>query len=111
MTFSIGDAGHKVADFADAPTPLCRFEDRLSGRALALHTLLQRIEARQADELDAAFAAINTAQRNGLWVALLLDYSLGEWLDPAQVARHGNDGTPRLTALVFQEASHELPCQ
>ncbi len=62
---------------------LCRFEDRPSGRALSLEGYRGRIEARSPDELDEAFAAIEQARQQGHWLALLLDYELGAWLEPA----------------------------
>jgi para-aminobenzoate synthetase component 1 len=60
----------------------CRFEDRLSGEARVLTNPLFRIEARAQDELPDAFARITHAQRAGHWIALLLDYELGEWFEP-----------------------------
>jgi len=86
----------------------CRFEDRIAQRALALTGRVARIAVRHPHDLDAAFAAIAAAQRNGHWVALLLDYALGAWLDPAQVA-HAADGAPRLTALIYRDAVWEAP--
>lgn len=95
----------------------CRFEDRLVGKAIALSDPLHRIEARQADQLPLAYAAIDAARRAGHWVALLLDYELGEWLSPettcappdgpAPAARP--DDTARLTALVFGRMDLEPP--
>ncbi|PLC51473.1 aminodeoxychorismate synthase, component I [Pollutimonas subterranea] len=95
---------------------LCRFEDRLSGRALELLDLSHRIQACSADELPAAFADIEAARRQGYWVALLLDYELGEWLEPAVLAPVAAstgagmrptdpDPAPRLTALVYGQAA------
>ncbi len=93
---------------------ICRFEDRLSGQALELLGFCHRIGACRADELPAAFAGIEAARRRGCWVALLLDYELGEWLEPAVLEPGpapvrpvaGNDGAvPRLTALVFKQAA------
>ena len=81
---------------------LCRFEDRLAGRALALHEPCGRVEARSAAELPAAFAAIEDARRAGRWAALLLDYELGEWLEPA-VAQ------PPAAATASPTASLPLP--
>jgi len=92
---------------------LCRFEDRLAGQALALYEPCGRIEARSAAELPAAFAAIEQARRAGRWAALLLDYELGEWLEPAVAAGPSTRGatgpTPLLTALLFGRASREAP--
>lgn len=96
----------------------CRFEDRLAGRALSLRGLRQRIEARRPDELPAALGAIEAARRAGHWVALLLDYELGEWLAPETtlpppggrpVAPRGEDGAPRLVALVAGHMAREAP--
>ncbi len=94
----------------------CRFEDRLSGKAQVLKDFLFRIEARSASELPEAFASITKAQRAGHWVALLLDYELGEWFEP-QLAVHANvthperaqAPKPRLTALVFRSMAIETP--
>jgi len=61
----------------------CRFEDRLAGRALVMHHARDCITASAAAELNDAFARIQAAQAEGYWIALLLDYELGGWLDPA----------------------------
>ena len=96
----------------------CRFEDRLAGRALSLQGWLQRIEARQPGELPGALDAIEAARRAGRWVALLLDYELGEWLAPettlppptgAPVVSRAQAGAARLTALVFDRMAVEPP--
>ena len=54
----------------------CRFEDRLAGEARVLTEPLSRIEARTQQELPEAFARIAQAQKDGHWIALLLDYEL-----------------------------------
>ncbi|MFY3007200.1 aminodeoxychorismate synthase component 1, partial [Achromobacter xylosoxidans] len=41
----------------------CRFEDRLTGRALRLDGFLARIEARAAAEVGPALAAIDAARQ------------------------------------------------
>ncbi|MBV7481602.1 aminodeoxychorismate synthase component I [Bordetella sp. BOR01] len=96
----------------------CRFEDRLAGRALCLLDPLQRIEARQPGQLKDALDAIETARRAGRWIALLLDYELGEWLAPettlppptgAPAIARPDTGAPRLTALVFGRMAVEPP--
>ncbi|MGN6658500.1 MAG: aminodeoxychorismate synthase component I, partial [Achromobacter mucicolens] len=95
----------------------CRFEDRLAGRALRLDGFRARIEARSAAEVAPALAAIEAARREGRWIALLLDYELGEWLLPeaTRPAPAGpwtpprEDGPPRLTALVFDRKIDETP--
>jgi para-aminobenzoate synthetase component 1 len=85
----------------------CLFEDRLAGRSLRLLDPVARIAVHRRDELPAAWDAIEAARRAGHWVALLLDYELGEWLapeaaDPADVG--ARDALPRLTALVHARA-------
>lgn len=95
----------------------CRFEDRLASRALRLDGFLARIEARAAAEVGPALAAIDAARQRGHWVALLLDYELGEWLLPEATlpAPAGpwtpprDDGRARLTALVFERKIDEAP--
>ncbi len=103
----------------------CCFEDRLAGEAKVLSGLRQRITARSAAELPAAFAAIQTAQGAGHWIALMLDYELGEWFEPAlqPTARAAQAQLPtpagaaqthlkprsRLTALVFDSVTVEKP--
>jgi len=85
----------------------CRFEDRLTQRARVLTQPCGRIVASSPEELPAAFAQIEQARRGGYWVALLLEYELGEWLEPA-LAKPSNPN-PRLTALVFEQAHEEQP--
>jgi len=103
----------------------CRFEDRLAGEAKVLSGLRQRITARSSAELQAAFAAIQAAQGAGHWIALMLDYELGEWFEPAlqPTARAAQAELPtptgaaqtqlkprsRLTALVFDSVTIEKP--
>lgn len=95
----------------------CRFEDRLAGRAFRFEGFCSRIEARTAADVAPALAAIEAARQQGRWVALLLDYELGEWLLPeATLAAPAgpwtppqDDGRPRLTALVFERKVDEAP--
>lgn len=96
----------------------CRFEDRLAGRALNLQRLRERIEVHHPDALAGALQAIEDARRAGHWVALLLDYELGEWLMPEATLppptggpanRSVDHGAARLTALVFEQMSVETP--
>ncbi len=95
----------------------CRFEDRLAGRAFRFEGFCSRIEARTAADVAPALAAIEAARQQGHWVALLLDYELGEWLLPeATLAAPAgpwtppqDDGRPRLTALVFERKVDEAP--
>lgn len=91
---------------------ICRFENRLTGQALVLNQLRERITACHQDELAAAFNRIELAHQRGDWIALLLDYELGEWLEPAlkrPEAPSLNKPNPRLTALVFKEMKLEHP--
>ena len=85
----------------------CRFEDRLTLRARVLSQPCGRILASSPEELPAAFAQIEGARRGGYWVALLLDYELGEWLEPT-LAKPAPPH-PRLTALVFEKMHEERP--
>ncbi len=93
----------------------CRFEDRLTQHARVLTEPLGRIVASKPEELPAAFAQIEDARRAGHWVALMLEYELGEWLEPAlsessrQSALEGSSNQPRLTALVFEHMHEERP--
>lgn len=132
---------HTSADMGASLTgilPECRFEDRLAGKALALQDPQECITACDPSQLDTAFARIQAAQRQGRWIVLLLDYELGEWLDPALApegaatselanAAQTSDSDapadappagrapvspaqqPRLTAWVFRHAVHETP--
>jgi para-aminobenzoate synthetase component 1 len=93
----------------------CRFEDRLTQHARVLTQPCGRIVATSGKELPEAFAQIEAARRAGHWVALLLEYELGEWLEPAladtsrQSVLEGSDTQPRLTALVFAHMHEERP--
>src|SRR5690606_37585658 len=88
----------------------CRFENRLSGSALELRGLKKTIRAHAPQELDAAFSAIEAAQAQGMWIALLLDYEVGEWLEPAARSSSMRGGKPqphdtsrpRFTALAYE---------
>jgi para-aminobenzoate synthetase component I len=71
---------------------ICRFEDRLTGQARVLSGLRMRITARTANELPEAFAQIEAARRTGAWIALLLEYEVGEWLEPAIGQHNGSQG-------------------
>lgn len=96
----------------------CRFEDRVAGQARVLRGLRERIEARAAADLPGALASIERARRSGHWIALLLDYELGEWLAPettappptgGPAARAHEEGHARLTALVFDQMEMQAP--
>jgi len=113
----------------------CRFEDRLAGRALVMHDARDCITASTPNALHDAFARIEAAQACGYWVALLLDYELAWWLDPAWAGEDAStdiatsnpaagtptsttdcgttqaatDTPPRLTAWVFAGVEHTTP--
>ena len=87
----------------------CRFEDRLTQHARVLTRPCGRIVACSVQELPAAFAQIEQARRGGYWVALLLEYELGEWLEPALALAKPSSPHPRLTALVFEQMHEERP--
>lgn len=93
----------------------CRFEDRLTQHARVLTQPCGRIVASSPGELPDAFAQIEDARRAGHWVALLLEYELGEWLEPAltessrQAVLDSSHAQPRLTALVFEHMHEERP--
>lgn len=86
----------------------CRFENRLTQQARILTGLRERIVARSATEVSSAFAQIKHASQAGYWIALILEYELGEWLEPA-LSMGDSSGTPRLTALVFDQMSEDTP--
>jgi para-aminobenzoate synthetase component 1 len=79
-----------------------------------MHGLSERIVACAPEELPEAFVRIEQARQSGKWIALLLEYELGEWLEPALMhskltpASH-TEKTPRLTALVFDSMQVEKP--
>lgn len=93
----------------------CRFEDRLAQHARVLTGQCGRIVAHTANELEPAFEEIESARRAGYWVALILEYELGEWLEPilAHTAQphHASTGRkhPRFTALVFEQMREQGP--
>ena len=90
----------------------CRFENRLAGQARVLSGLRARITATHKEDLPLAFKQIEAARAEGAWIALLLEYELGEWLEPAlSVTTYVEDTAPRLTALVFDSMHVESPWQ
>jgi len=90
--------------------PVCLFEDRPGGWSLRLDDFQARIAVHRRTDLPAAWRSIEDARRQGCWVALLLDYELGEWLEdglhplPAPAGDEAPEPIPRLTALVYAQA-------
>ena len=91
----------------------CWFENRVTGKRLQMHGLVRRIGIRRAEDLAQGFKEIEAAQAQGYWVALILAYELGAWLEPALEepiytdSAHAGKYRPdeqRLTALVFERA-------
>jgi len=89
---------------------ISQFENRLTGHALSLNGLVKRVTACQPSELDAAFAQIEQAGKHGHWVALLLAYELGEWLEPALcLPPTSYEEHPRLIALIYERMTPSRP--
>ncbi len=89
---------------------ICLFEDRLSGRALQLSRRVARVAVHRRDELAGAWSAIDAARAQGHWVALLLDYELGWWLEPSLASQVGSTSErPLLTALIHEQADWGAP--
>ena len=90
---------------------ICRFENAITKEALALYGLNSRLDARSVDEIPSVMSAIEASRQQGYWVALILAYSLGEWLEPVLSQQTSASSTrnaePRLTALVFDRAETE----
>lgn len=85
----------------------CLFENQLTGESLRLLDPVARIAVHRRAELPAAWDAIETARRAGRWIALLLDYELGEWFGPETadaVDHEQHDRLPRMTALIHAGA-------
>jgi len=91
--------------------PICRFEDRIQGTALALETPVDCLKVTTAKQLPAVLQKISAYQQQGYWIALLLDYELGYWLEPALASNDMplSDDSPRLVAHVFRHARHTSP--
>ncbi|HRP94702.1 MAG TPA: aminodeoxychorismate synthase component I [Rhodocyclaceae bacterium] len=81
------------------------FDDNLERRGdLLLADLRDVLVCATADELDAAFTAVDAARARGCWVALAVSYELGYALEP-RLASRASAG-PLLTAWVFGTARH-----
>ena len=91
----------------------CWFENRATGKRLQMQGLVRRIGISRAQDLAEGLKAIEAAQAKGHWVALVLEYELGAWLEPALQGAGNADSAlagqdrlsgERLTALVFESA-------
>ena len=78
------------------------FDDRLHGERLTLQGPQALLQASQPGEVADVLAEVERQRRQGRWTALVLDYELGSWLEPALSPVAG--GQPRLRALVFDQA-------
>jgi len=90
--------------------PVCRFENRIKGTALALEAPIDHLVVHQLEELWPVLEKIIDYQKQGYWAALLLDYELGYGLEPAlsTYLRLQND-TPLLSATIFRHARKTVP--
>ncbi len=83
------------------PPPFALFDDNLSDAGdLLLHGLQQTLRCHAVDEIAATFAAIDAARREGLWVAIAIDYEFGHLLEARlrACARPSPGARPLLTA-------------
>lgn len=85
----------------------CRFENRLENSALVLSQPLNQIHAYQPDELAKAWTQIQSAQQQGYWIALILNYELGAHLLACPEA--STSSSPLLSAYVFKNMHTEAP--
>jgi len=83
---------------------ICWFDDRTSGTRIALDQLVERIGIDSPQKVEPAIRRICQAQEKGFWVALVIEYELAHWLEPAlSGCDHPHHGE-RLTAWVFRNA-------
>lgn len=80
----------------------CRFENRITQKALVLEQLVERILVYDCGQLEQAWARIEAAQSEGHWVALVLNYELGAHL--LQLPSAAVSTQPLLSAYIMQEA-------
>jgi len=88
--------------------PICRFENRIEGTALTLEEHIASLSVSHISQLLPTLRQIDEYQSQGCWAALLLDYELGYWLEPAlNMEPSGN--MPRLIAHIFRRARKTAP--
>lgn len=85
----------------------CRFENRLENNALVLSDVVDKVYAYQTTDLPAVWSRIATAQNQGHWVALVLNYELGAHLLGLPNAKAGS--SPLLSAYIMRQATTEVP--
>jgi len=89
--------------------PICRFENRIEGTALALEDHLDRLQVSTPEHVLPVFEQIACYQAQGYWAALLIEYEFGQWLEPALALPAAPTDTPRLVAHIFRRARRTLP--
>lgn len=82
---------------------ICWFEDRLNGHRLVLDDLVERIGIARPEDVESGLKRIEQARAAGHWVALVIEYEFGQWLEPA-LAQSPGEPRERLTAWVFRQA-------
>jgi len=92
--------------------PICRFENRIKGTALVLEEPVEYLTVSHFEQLLPVLDKIADYQKRGFWAALLLDYELGYYLEPALIAKSQlKNNTPLLSAIIFSQARKEKPWQ
>jgi len=91
--------------------PICRFENRIEGTALALEDHVACLQASAPEHVLPVFQQIARYQAQGYWAVLLIEYEFGQWLEPALALPPFPGDTPRLVAHIFRRARHTVPWQ
>jgi len=92
--------------------PICRFENRIKGTALALEKPVDYLQINHPKQLISVLEKITEYQKKGYWAALLLDYELGYCLEPALASESRlKNNTPLLSATIFRQARKTAPWQ
>jgi len=91
--------------------PICRFENRIQGTALALEEHVACLQATAPEHVVPIFAQIARHQAEGCWVALLIEYEFGHWLEAALELPPSAQTRPALVAHIFRRARCTIPWQ
>jgi len=92
--------------------PICRFENRIKGTALALEEQVDYLAANTLEQVLPVLEKITDYQKRGFWAALLLNYELGYGLERAlAVESKLHNNTPLLSATIFRHARKTVPWQ